>query len=383
MSPLAALSALLLSLTLASPPSDAPDSFESIQRDLTQLHRYLLGRQGVGDEDRAELARLRSRLEAISQAQPEDPRGVAFDLQIAMWLGEEERVDDSFRRLVEMQPENRAIRRRWSEVLAQRNDWPGIVALRGDDGAAGEDQLEAARALMQLNAFEEAAARLAAIPAEQRSEPGVAGRLESLEGQIERRAAAWATEQEIRAREAEMNQPQVRLVTNRGEVVLELFEEQAPYTVANFITLVESGFYDGTRFHRVVPGFVAQGGDPNTRDGATGIPGNGGPGYTIPDEHTRSDRRRHFAGSLAMAKPGDPATPGRAKANAAGSQFYITVAQAENLDTDYTVFGRVLEGEAIVRSLRPEDRLESATVIRKRDREYTPIRLGGEAPAGG
>lgn len=375
--------ALLLALAPAPGQAATQDSFESLQRDLTQLHRYLLGRQGVAEEDRTELTRLRERAAALAQAHPDDARAIAFDLQIAMWLGEQEQVDDAFRRLVEMQPENRAIRRRWSEVLAQRNDWPGIVALRGDDGATGEDMLEAARALMQLNAFEDAAARLAAISAEDRAAPGVAGRVESLEGQIQRRAAAWAAEQEIRAREAEMNLPQIRLVTSRGPVVLELFEEQAPYTVANFITLVESGFYDGTRFHRVVPGFVAQGGDPNTREGAAGIPGNGGPGYTIPDEHTRTDRRRHFAGSLAMAKPGDPATPGRAKANAAGSQFYITVAQAEHLDSDYTVFGRVLEGEEIVRSIRPEDRLESATVIRKRDREYTPIRLGGETPAGG
>lgn len=379
MSLLSALSAALLAAALASPAAIADDpSFDAIQRELTQLHRYLLGRQGVAEADREELLRIRGRIEAFALAHPDDARPIALDLQVAMWLGEQERVDDAFRRLVEMQPENRAIRRRWSEVLAQRNDWPGIVALLGGEDAAGEDRLEAARALINLNAFEQAAAQLASLPPEQAGAPGVAGRLEALAGQIERRLEAWSAELAIREREATMVLPQVRLETSRGPVVLELFEEQAPYTVANFITLVESGFYDGTRFHRVVPGFVAQGGDPLTREGAAGTPGSGGPGYTIPDEHTRIDRRRHFAGSLAMAKPGDPAAQGRAKPNSAGSQFYITVAAADHLDSDYTVFGRVLEGEEIVRSIRPEDRLESATVLRKRDHAYTPVRLGGD-----
>jgi cyclophilin family peptidyl-prolyl cis-trans isomerase len=102
--------------------------------------------------------------------------------------------------------------------------------------------------------------------------------------------------------------------------------------VANFIKLATSKFYDGTTFHRVVPGFVIQGGDPNTKPGATGEPGTGGPGYTIDAEVGPTNPEKHTPGTLAMARSMD--------INSAGSQFYITLAATPNLDGGYTVFGR-------------------------------------------
>ncbi|UCD76910.1 MAG: peptidylprolyl isomerase [Phycisphaerales bacterium] len=160
--------------------------------------------------------------------------------------------------------------------------------------------------------------------------------------------------------------PRVELVTDRGRIVLELFENEAPNTVANFISLVEKGFYDETRFHRVIANFMAQGGDPNTRPDGTGEPGAGGPGYCIPDELNPETARKHFTGSLSMANRG----PGTG-----GSQFFITVEPTAHLNGKHTVFGRVIEGLEVARRIKKDDVLQKATVLRKRDHAYAPSTL--------
>lgn len=126
------------------------------------------------------------------------------------------------------------------------------------------------------------------------------------------------------------SRPIVTVDTNKGRFSFELFPEDAPGTVENFMKLAREGFYDGTIFHRVVPGFVIQGGDP------TGT-GRGGPGYTIKAEF---NKRRHVAGAVAMARTADP--------DSAGSQFYVCLAPARHLDGQYTVFGQVIEGMDVV-----------------------------------
>ena len=108
-------------------------------------------------------------------------------------------------------------------------------------------------------------------------------------------AELWQKEQSLRAAEDKANDlPKVKLSTSKGDIVVALLENEAPIATANFISLVEKDFYDGTSFHRVLPGFMAQGGDPKGD-------GTGGPGYTIPDECFESDHRNHFRGSLSMA----------------------------------------------------------------------------------
>lgn len=184
----------------------------------------------------------------------------------------------------------------------------------------------------------------------------------------------WKKEQEIRTREEaapEAEQlPRVKLETTRGEIVVELFENEAPNTVANFINLVEKKYYDGLKFHRVIPGFMAQGGCPNSRDGSTGQPGTGGPGYNIACECYRPDARRHFAGSLSMAHAGK---------DTGGSQFFITHLPTPHLDKEvnpqsvHTVFGRVIQGLDVVRALEVDDTIKTATVLRKRNHEYVPV----------
>jgi cyclophilin family peptidyl-prolyl cis-trans isomerase len=177
---------------------------------------------------------------------------------------------------------------------------------------------------------------------------------------------------ETRIRKAEMaadDLPRVLLKTTKGDVTLELFENEAPNTVANFISLVEKKFYDGVVFHRVLEGFMAQGGDPKGT-------GEGGPGYTIKDECTQPNYRAHFRGSLSMAKTSAP--------NTGGSQFFICYVPTTHLDGQHTVFGRVLSGMEVADSftrINPEedvaekptpDKIIEATVIRKRNHEYVP-----------
>lgn len=160
--------------------------------------------------------------------------------------------------------------------------------------------------------------------------------------------------------------PQVLLKTSKGDVLIELFEDSAPNTVANFVSLVESKYYDGLRFHRVIPGFMAQGGCPNTRDNAVGAPGTGGPGYNIKCETENPGSRMHFAGSLSMAHAGK---------DTGGSQFFLTHLPTSHLNGVHTVFGRVVQGLDIARSLQMGDSIETATVVRKRDHEYKPETL--------
>ena len=135
-----------------------------------------------------------------------------------------------------------------------------------------------------------------------------------------------------------MANPIVKIeMENGGVITAELYPELAPNTVANFVNLVESGFYDGLIFHRVIPGFMIQGGDPQ----GTGM---GGPGYSIKGEFARNGFRentlRHTRGVLSMARSMMP--------NSAGSQFFIMHADAPHLDGDYAAFGKVTDGMDVV-----------------------------------
>ncbi len=182
----------------------------------------------------------------------------------------------------------------------------------------------------------------------------------------------WPKEQKIRAAEAKADDlPRVRLVTEHGDMEIELFENEAPNTVANFISLTEKSFYDGLTFHRVMPMFMAQGGCPEGTGG-------GGPGYTIPCECNKPERRLHFRGSLSMARTDKP--------NTGGSQFFICFAPTGQLDGTHTVFGRVIKGFEVLGKIRkrdPEktdggegDKIVKMEVIRKRDHPYVPKKVG-------
>lgn len=181
----------------------------------------------------------------------------------------------------------------------------------------------------------------------------------------------WMLEVQKEQQEAQANNlPEVLIRTTAGDMKVVLYENEAPNTVASFITLVEKGFYNGLSFHRVLPGFMAQGGCPKGD-------GTGDAGYKLPEEFSKPGARKHFRGSLAMARSMDP--------NSAGSQFYISFLPTKFLDGQYTVFGRVVEGLDTLSNIqrvdpeRPIPGLEKTKIIemrvlRKRNHDYSNFR---------
>ena len=147
----------------------------------------------------------------------------------------------------------------------------------------------------------------------------------------------WTLRDEARA-------VKIRIHTKKGDIVFRFFADDAPKHSAAFIKLTRAGFYDGLAFHRVEPGFVIQGGDPNGD-------GTGGPGYRLDAEF---NSHPHHRGVVAMARSSSP--------NSAGSQFYITLGEARFLDKQYTVFGEVTEGMEVVDKIRKGDVMEKVTV---------------------
>lgn len=147
------------------------------------------------------------------------------------------------------------------------------------------------------------------------------------------------------------NTNMVTISTAFGDMVIELDEKAAPKTVANFKKLVAEGFYNGTTFHRVIPNFMIQGGDPNSKGQDRSTHGRGGPGYTIPAEIGL----KHTRGAVSCARLPDEVNPTRASS---GSQFFICVVDTPFLDNQYTVFGRVVEGMEVADKIvaQPRDR---------------------------
>ena len=154
--------------------------------------------------------------------------------------------------------------------------------------------------------------------------------------------------------------------TSKGTIRVALDGEGAPIHVANFCELASAGFYDDLKFHRYVPGFVIQGGCPNTRvmtpeqvasgaTGPSGMPGTGGPGYRIRQEYTTNPNNKHVDGALAMARSQDP--------DSAGSQFYFCLGPQHMLDSGYTVFGTTIEGLDVEKELRAGDVIESIRIV--------------------
>jgi cyclophilin family peptidyl-prolyl cis-trans isomerase len=148
-----------------------------------------------------------------------------------------------------------------------------------------------------------------------------------------------------------MANPTVTIETTLGTLRAEIFQDKAPATAKNFLTLVNKGFYNGTIFHRVIPGFMIQGGDPKGT-------GTGGPGYTIPDEFHPS-LKHEGPGILSMANAGP---------NTGGSQFFITVAAAPWLNGKHAIFGKLISGQDVAEKIvnAPRDR---------QDRPKSPVRI--------
>jgi peptidyl-prolyl cis-trans isomerase B (cyclophilin B) len=177
---------------------------------------------------------------------------------------------------------------------------------------------------------------------------GMFGALQS----IAQQAPKNFTKQEIK----KMSETSAIIETKFGSITLKFFPDVAPGHVQNFIDLAKKGFYDGTTFHRVIPGFMIQGGDPNSKNPDKRTHGMGGPGYTIKAEFNNKPHKR---GTLSMARAANP--------DSAGSQFFICVKDSPFLDRQYTVFGEVVSGMDVVDKIvsqprdqndNPNDRVE-------------------------
>lgn len=187
----------------------------------------------------------------------------------------------------------------------------------------------------------------------------------SMVDELERRFAAQATWKSTRPELFDNpppppDSPRVRLKTDQGEIVVALYAKDAPKHVENFLKLCREGYYSGTRFHRVVKGFMIQGGDPNSKSEDRATWGLGGPDYKVDKEE---NSLHHFPAYLAAAKTGGDS-------QSSGSQFYITTAAKLNLDGQYVVFGKVLEGTDVARKIE-DGELESGS----RDRPKVPVVL--------
>jgi cyclophilin family peptidyl-prolyl cis-trans isomerase len=371
---------------------------------------------GIAPADRGVIESLRQRVAAFDAEHPDDAAAVAMELQLTLWLddaeavndlygrlttltrdsaiglgwvrhfqaaGDRRRIGEIYERLTRLFPGDAQIQIGWAQFFRDANLYSRALDVlekaQLDPAVQPDAAILRSDCLFAVERFDEAVAALEEIPQETISaNPSVRARVEGLLVVRREYPAYWAQEQELRSAETRAGDlPRVEIITAQGRVVVELFENQAPNTVANYISLCESGFYDATRFHRVIPNVMIEGGDPGTRQGATAAPGTGGPGYRIADEHDLEGARRHFAGSVGMANSGTP--------HSAGSRFYITFQPTPDLNGKHTVFGRVVDGLDLVRGFQADDAIESVSVLRKRDHEYKPATLPEpatpEAPA--
>lgn len=289
-------------------------------------------------------------------------RGQAYAIE-----GRYKQAAEDLARSLKLRPGQSKLELKLAEVLLARNDYAEalrrVEALLEREPDHARARLLAGICEFSLNRFRAASDRLGKLL----DVSEVAETAKAFKEAADRCAELWKQEEALRKKEAEADDlPRVRLVTSKGEIVVELFENEAPNTVANFVFLVEQGFYDGTRFHRVVPNFMVQGGDPNSKNDDPEDDGRGGPGYRIADECRKEPFRRHFRGSLSMANAGPDTN---------GSQFFLTHAPAPWLNGRHTVFGRVIRGQEVVDSIEVGDVLKKAEVLRKRDHPYKPQKL--------
>lgn len=368
---LAALPAALAGLAFAAPdaaapaaskldPTQAAAEFDAVSNEMKKLVGELAVLQAKYHQPGADKPALETRFEETRQKAQAGA----------------ERLEEAAFQLVAADPKHAGAREICGAVIA--------TSLQSDDP---QRALAAATRLEQVGAADESTLLMAASAALVASELDAAqsflakataagapkARTSELAEAIEREAPKIEAEHAKRKADAAADDlPRVKISTTTGDLVVELFENEAPNTVANFISLVEQGFYNGTPFHRVIGGFMAQGGDP------TGS-GRGGPGYAIPCEVNEPGARKHFLGTLSMAHAGP---------DTGGSQFFLTFRPTDHLDGKHTVFGRVIEGfdvlPRLIRTQDPEgrpvpgvnpDKITKVVVLRKRNHPYEPKKL--------
>jgi cyclophilin family peptidyl-prolyl cis-trans isomerase len=371
----------------AAAADPAAEAFRPLRREFDRLRRSVENLGTLDDRGKALVASFRDRVIEFAGEWPNHAPAAAMVFQLTLWLDDlrDDRVEQLMRRIGLATPPEPAVLAIVGDYFNRRNDYPATIELLAESGIDFTRSPRAALALSSAHFaehhFTQAVELLETIPIEVREKDSRLNReISTALATRKQYVDFWAQEQITRNLEiAADNLPHVELLTSRGRIVVELFENEAPNTVANFISLVESGYYAQTKFHRVIPNFMAQGGDEYSKPGSKVTPGAGNPGYRIADECKKPEARKHFSGSLSMANSGP---------DTGGSQFFLTHLPTTHLNGRHTVFGVVLEGLDVVRAIELNDELQAVNVLRKRDHEYVPEKLpltpiGGAAPSAG
>ncbi|MFZ9882156.1 MAG: peptidylprolyl isomerase, partial [Phycisphaerales bacterium] len=294
---------------------------------------------------------------------------------VATWIGDDEGIDASFAKMKSMAGDSDMISMLWAqECIASARYEKAFELLKRPFGPerAIDANITLAEANLGLMRFDEAQAALNTAPSLNRTIPQQQ-QINAISARVAALRTMWLKEFAAMTKDAKRDDnPIVEIVTSKGSIMLELFEEEAPNTVANFIEHAEAGTYAGTRFHRKVRGFAVQGGDPATASGGAGGRSTGG--WTVPDEIDRADRRAPIADRVLLARQPLPGSTDAAP-NSSGCQFMFLLAPCEQLDGQVTVFGRISEGGDVARALGPDDTILSVQVLRKRARDYKGVRL--------
>ena len=397
-----AICSLLLTSILFTTIQDGAELLQQFQ----VLKNSIYNQRGLAPGDKEVISTLRDKMSDWT-AEHDDFQVLAAELQMSIWLGNDAQCNPLFEKLTELQPENTSLALAWGDYLMSLEDadpnavfsdlitrfpnspeialgWARTLETKNqftqaisaierlDDSALETPEIAQfyANALYADNRFQESIHVLSAVDSSLLvADPALSTRFSAQKSRSQTAKDKWDIELSIREVEEFADDLPIAIIeTSKGDIELVLFEDHAPNTVANFVSLADSGYYDGILFHRVLAKFMAQGGDPNSREGAAGNPGEGGPGYSIKDEHTNDDSRNHFAGTLSMAKTPAP--------NTGGSQFFLTHLPTPHLDGRHTVFGTITSGLDTARSIEKDDEIISITITRKRDHEYVPEKIG-------
>jgi cyclophilin family peptidyl-prolyl cis-trans isomerase len=365
------------------------------------LEKAQASRKGLIEELDEHAASLQKELAQARRARPDDavPRWLTGELLMLVG-GEPEEILPHLEFAVQRGLKRLRLLGSMALTQLEANRFGEAYRLADDalDSASQDRYLWKAfgRAAFSSNRFEVVRDRLARAFAD-----GLPDWAKAIRKKAEELQAQWDAEETLRQAEKKADDlPRVRLTiehrrfardasgkplttiesSGREDVVLELFENEAPQTVASFIELASQKFYDGTRFHLALPTIMAAGGDPNSKSTDPAEDGAGGPGYVIADEYRMPRARKHFRGSISMVNTG---------AHTTGSQFFICLSPAPEMNGNFTVFGRVIEGQEVVdritrgRTTRdlghygkiiPGDLVVHAEVLRKRAHEYRAAR---------
>jgi len=355
-----------------TPEISAPETFDSLYDEFRTLVTEIRKEGGEPSLKATELRDLQTKVKDFNDVRTPTELSVAVELQLVEWTNQFGAVRDAvFERLKSMTLEHPGLRLQLANELTKTTNRPEEALEVLNDTAIDVTRYPIAavihaEALVAAGSYDEAAVALAAIPADARLTPEEIDRIYSVRKQVEDESENWSFERALREAEAAADDlPRVEVTTDKGAFVIELFENEAPNTVANFVALAEAGFYDGMKFHAVSPNMMVSTGDPQTKTAGVALIEGDGPGYTIADETPEEGARSHWPGTVSMVN--------RRGEDIAGSQFRVTLRRVPTLDGTGAVFGRVIDGMRVVRNLARDDAMLTVRVLRKRDHAYEPV----------